>query len=175
MDPKDLNDPKRPGKSNKFNDADTSFMRIALEEAQRAAKGGDVPVGAVLVHTHTQTILATGRNTCEIQGMATGHAEINAISHGCAVLGGWRLSDCTLYVTLEPCPMCAGAILHARIPRVVCGTADPVAGAMGSVWALHRHPIESRHTKIEMGCLEEECQTMLKGFFRNRRKATGDS
>ncbi len=145
-------------------------MRMALEEARYAAKDGDVPVGAVLVESATGAILAKGRNTREVARTALGHAEINAISDGCTVLGGWRLSDCTLYVTLEPCPMCAGAILHARIPRIVFGALDPVAGAMGSVWALHRHPIENKHTKVEFGCLEEECREVLQEFFRERRE-----
>ncbi len=153
-----------------FSDVDTHWMRVALEEARRAAEGDDVPVGAVLVQNATGAVLASGRNTREVMGTALGHAEINAISAGCAILGGWRLEDCTLYVTLEPCPMCAGAILHARIPRVVCGAADPVAGALGSVWSLHRHPVRSRHTNVEMGCLEEECKALLQNFFQSRRK-----
>lgn len=152
-----------------FTEFDDAMMRVALEEARRAAEDGDVPVGAVLIFNATGEILAKGRNTREVMGTALGHAEINAIAEGCAVLGGWRLEDCTLYVTLEPCPMCGGAILHARIPRVVCGAADPVAGAMGSVWALHRHPVESKHTKVEIGCLEEDCKEILQSFFRDRR------
>lgn len=152
-----------------FTEFDERMMRIALLEAHRAAEDGDVPVGAVLIQNATGAILAKGRNTREVMGTALGHAEINAISEGCSILGGWRLEDCTLYVTLEPCPMCGGAILHARIPRVVCGAADPVAGAMGSVWALHRHPVENKHTKVEFGCLEEESKEILQSFFRDRR------
>ncbi len=149
---------------------DETFMRLALTEAEAAARDGDVPVGAVLVETATGRILATGRNTREVAKTALGHAEINAIGNACTVLGSWRLSGCTLYVTLEPCPMCAGAILHARIGRIVCGTTDPVAGAMGSIWALHRHPIASPHTmSVEYGCLEDECRTLLQDFFRERR------
>lgn len=152
-----------------FTAKDEEYMRIALNEAVRAGEAGDVPVGAVLVQNVTGKILARGRNTREVAQTALGHAEINTISDGCVVLGGWRLADCTLYVTLEPCPMCAGAILHARIPRIVCGAADPVAGAMGSIWALHRHPVESKHTRVEMGCLESECKNLLQDFFRQRR------
>lgn len=152
-----------------FTEFDERMMRIALLEAHRAAEDGDVPVGAVLIQNATGAILAKGRNTREVMGTALGHAEINAISEGCSILGGWRLEDCTLYVTLEPCPMCGGAILHARISRVICGAADPVAGAMGSVWALHRHPVENKHTKVEFGCLEEECKEILQCFFRDRR------
>jgi tRNA(adenine34) deaminase len=157
-----------------FTEFDERMMRIALLEARRAAEDGDVPVGAVLIQNATGAILAKGRNTREVMGTVLGHAELNAISEGCSVLGGWRLEDCTLYVTLEPCPMCGGAILHARIPRVVCGAADPVAGAMGSVWALHRHPVESKHTKVELGCLEEECKEILQSFFRDRRDPSGE-
>ena len=158
-----------------FAEADSSRMRLALEEARRAMQDGDVPVGAVLIRNATGEILAKGRNTREVMGTALGHAEINAISEGCATLGGWRLEDCTLYVTLEPCPMCAGAILHARIPRLVCGATDPVAGAMGSVWALHRHPVENKHTRVEFGCLEEECRELLLEFFRGKRELNGES
>jgi tRNA(adenine34) deaminase len=157
-----------------FTEFDERMMRIALLEARRAAEDGDVPVGAVLIQNATGEILAKGRNTREVMGTVLGHAELNAISEGCSLLGGWRLEDCTLYVTLEPCPMCGGAILHARIPRVVCGAADPVAGAMGSVWALHRHPVESKHTKVELGCLEEECKEILQSFFRDRRDPSGE-
>ena len=155
---------------NTFTPFDEDCMRIALAEARQAGEAGDVPVGAVLVENATGAILVRGRNTREVAQTALGHAEINTISEGCTILGGWRLADCTLYVTLEPCPMCAGAILHARIPRIVCGAADPVAGAMGSVWALHRHPVESKHTSVEVGCLEEECREMLQDFFRRRRE-----
>jgi tRNA(adenine34) deaminase len=152
----------------KFTERDEQYMRVALDEAVRAGEAGDVPVGAVLVNAEGE-ILARGRNTREVAQTALGHAEIQAISDGCSVLGAWRLEGCTLYVTLEPCPMCAGAILHARIPRIVCGASDPVAGAMGSVWALHRHPVENKHTAIEFGCLEEECKNILQSFFKNRR------
>lgn len=157
--------------SHTFTKTDESFMRMALEEARRAAEDEDVPVGAVLVQNGTGEILARGRNTREVMQTALGHAEMNAISAACAALGSWRLEDCTLYVTLEPCPMCAGAILHARIPRIVCGAMDPVAGAMGSVWSLHRHPVESKHARLETGCLEEECRHILQEFFKSRRES----
>ena len=152
-----------------FSLQDTAYMGQALEEAAKAAGGGDVPVGAILVRNDTGEVLARGRNTRQAMGTALGHAEINAIAKACERTGGWRLENTTLYVTLEPCPMCAGAILHARIPRVVCGAPDPVAGAMGSVWAIHRHPVESKHTRVELGCMEEECSSALKSFFATRR------
>lgn len=154
----------------KFHEYDNKYMRIALEEASLAAEAGDVPVGAVLIENATGAVLARGHNTQEILRTAVGHAEMNAIHNACIAVSNWRLEECTLYVTLEPCPMCAGAILHARIPRVVFGCTDPVAGAFGSVWALHRHPVESKHTKIENGCLEKECKKLLQSFFRARRE-----
>ena len=156
--------------SHAFTKADEAFMAMALEEARQAGADGDVPVGAVLIKTSTGEVISRGRNTREVMRSALGHAEINAISSACAALNSWRLEDCTLYVTLEPCPMCAGAILHARIPRIVCGAMDPVAGAMGSVWALHRHPVENQHTRLETGCLEEACGELLREFFRSRRE-----
>ena len=148
---------------------DIKYMRIALAEAKLAAESGDVPVGAVLIENETGAILAKGHNTQEVMQTALGHAEINTIRAAGEKRSNWRLDGCTLYVTLEPCPMCAGAILHARISRVVCGCMDPVAGAMGSVWALHRHPVENKHTQIEFGCLENECRELLQTFFKNRR------
>ena len=156
--------------SHTFTKADEAYMRMALEEARRAAEDGDVPVGAVMVRNATGEVLSRGRNTREVMQTALGHAEINVIHEACTALGGWRLEECTLYVTLEPCPMCAGAIMHARIPRIVCGAMDPVAGAMGSVWALHRHPVENKHVRLEIGCLEEECRAVLQDFFKNRRE-----
>ena len=154
-----------------FTAQDEAFMQMALEEAQKAGDAGDVPVGAVLVDKQGR-VVARGRNTREVAGTALGHAEINVVADGCSAFGGWRLSGCTLYVTLEPCPMCAGALMHARVSRIVCGAADPVAGAMGSVWALHRHPITNTHTMVEMGCLETECRDLMQRFFRNRREAS---
>ena len=148
---------------------DEKYMRVALEEARMAGDCGDVPVGAILVRRETGEILARGHNTREICKTVLGHAEINAISEASSSIGDWRLSDCTLYVTLEPCPMCTGAILHARIPRVVYGAADPIAGAMGSVWALHEHPVKNAHTHVERGCMEQECIDILRNFFQKRR------
>lgn len=155
---------------NSFTQQDYNAMRIALEEAHKALETGDVPIGAVLISNKNGVILGRGHNTREALGAVIGHAELNAITEANAVLGSWRLSDCTLYVTLEPCPMCAGAILQSRVSRVVFGAADPVAGAMGSVWALQRHPVENQHTRVEYGCLETECGELLKRFFRQRRE-----
>ncbi len=154
-----------------FSQQDMELMAKALSEAQAAPAHQDVPVGAVLIDNRTGSILAACHNTREKEGSALGHAEVSAIQAACEILGTWRLSDCTLYVTLEPCPMCAGAIMAARIPRVVCGAKDAVAGAMGSVWSLHTHPIEQVHTKIEFGCMETEATDLLRQFFAARRKA----
>lgn len=160
------------GNSVEFSEQDVQYMQMALEEAGMAADGGDVPVGAVLVADEDGRILARGHNTRELLQTALGHAELNALESACAMLGTRRLPPCTLYVTLEPCPMCAGAILQARIGRVVCGTGDPVAGAMGSVWALHRSPTAASHTRVEIGCCEVECKEILQAFFRQRRNGT---
>jgi tRNA(adenine34) deaminase len=152
---------------------DKSFMRLALAQAAQAAEAGDVPVGAVLVcrENGQYRVLAEGHNTKEQDGNALGHAEMNVISAACQKRHGWRLFDCTLYVTMEPCPMCAGAILGARIPRVIYGTGDPVMGAMGSVWSLHRHPVQGERTTVACGCMEAECRSQLQTFFQTRREA----
>ncbi len=152
---------------------DRAFMSLALAQAALAAEAGDVPVGAVLVcrENGQYRVLAEGHNTKEREGTALGHAEMNAIAAACRERQGWRLSDCTLYVTMEPCPMCAGAILGARIPRVVCGTKDPVMGAMGSVWSLHRHPVQGEGADVTCGCMEAACRAQLQAFFQARREA----
>ena len=151
-----------------YSDRDIEYMSVAIEEARHAAAQGDVPVGAVLVCDGS--IVAQTHNTKEACNNALGHAEINAINKACNRLGRWRLSDCTLYVTLEPCPMCTGAILSARIPRVVIGAKDAVAGAMGSVWALHKDPSPMGTCDISYACLEEECRQLLQAFFKERRQ-----
>ena len=144
-------------------------MNMALEQAKSALAHDDVPVGAVLVRNDTGEIVGVGRNTRELEHSALGHAEINAIREACIATENKFLSECTLYVTLEPCPMCAGAILSARIPRIVCGAKDAVAGAMGSVWALHSHPVDAKHTEIFFGCCENESKELLRAFFKNKR------
>ncbi len=148
---------------------DEQFMSMAIKEARLAIQHGDVPVGAVLVDDATGAVIARAHNQREVTHDALDHAEMRVIHDACRQRGDWRLTGCTLYVTLEPCPMCTGGILHARIPRVVCGAMDPVAGAMGSVWALHRHPIESQHTSVDNGCCEKACKDLLQDFFRRRR------
>ena len=146
------------------------YMQKALELAREAALEGEIPVGCVIVRNGE--IVATGRNRRETGKTALGHAEIEAISNACKALGGWRLWDCTLYVTLEPCPMCAGAIINARIPRVVYGGKDVRFGACGSVTDLFSMPFNHR-PQIEYGLLEEESLSLMQAFFqtlRNKRK-----
>ncbi len=145
---------------------DEHFMREALRLAEEAATEGEVPVGAVLVKDGT--VIATGRNRRELGKNALAHAEIEAINNACALLGGWRLSGCTLYVTLEPCPMCAGAIINARIDRVVFGAPDPKAGSCGSLTDLFALPYNHRPA-LTSGVLEAECAAVLQSFFRRLR------
>ena len=146
---------------------DEYFMREAIAEASLAADAGEVPVGAVVVRGGE--IIARGRNTREHDGMATGHAEIMAIEAACRALGGWRLSGCTIYVTLEPCVMCAGAIVNARLSRVVYGAKDARSGAFGSVLNVRAYPLESRPDAVG-GVLADECAAILSRFFAGKRK-----
>ena len=145
---------------------DDQFMRLALELARQAAEEGEVPVGAVVVQD--DRVVGTGRNRREVGKNALAHAEIEAINEACATLGGWRLAGCTLYVTLEPCPMCAGAIINARIDRVVQGTSDPKAGSCGSLVNLFALPFNHQPT-LTTGVLAEECAEVLQSFFRDLR------
>lgn len=142
------------------------FMRAALREAEKAAAEGEVPIGCVIVKDGR--IISRGRNARERKKNALLHAETVAIDKACRKLGGWRLWQCDLYVTLEPCPMCTGAIINARIPRVFIGAHDPKAGAMGSVIALQDLPFNHK-PEVRFGIMEEESSEMLKGFFRTLR------
>ena len=149
---------------------DEQMMREALALAAEAAAEGEVPVGCVI--TLGDRIVGRGRNRREMGKCALAHAEIEAIAEANRTLGGWRLWQCTLYVTLEPCPMCAGAIINARIPRVVYGGKDVRFGACGSVTDLFSMPFNHR-PEVETGLLEEECLALLQQFFqslRSRRK-----
>lgn len=145
---------------------DTIFMDEALALAAEAAAEGEVPVGCVIVRGNE--IVGRGRNRRETAKTALGHAEIEAIADACSRLGGWRLWDCTLYVTLEPCPMCAGAIVNARIPRVVYGAADQKAGSCGSVCDLFAMDF-NHHPHVVSGVREEECAALLRQFFQDLR------
>jgi tRNA(adenine34) deaminase len=146
---------------------DERFMRLALAEAERAAGHGDVPIGAAVVRNGE--LLSVAGNERELRGDPTAHAEILALRAAAARLGGWRIADATLYVTLEPCAMCAGAIVLARVPRVVFATADPKAGAAGSVLDLLAEPRLNHRPSVESGPLAEEAGALLRDFFSSRR------
>ena len=143
------------------------YMQKALELAREAALEGEVPVGCVIVRNGE--IVATGRNRRETAKTALGHAEIEAIGVACEKLGGWRLWDCTLYVTLEPCPMCAGAIVNARIPTVVFGASDDKCGACGSVCDLFSMDF-NHHPQVVKGVCQEEAAALLTDFFKDLRE-----
>lgn len=145
---------------------DLKFMAAALELARQSAREGEVPVGCVIVRRGE--IVGSGRNRREAGKSALAHAEIEAIAQANAALGGWRLWECTLYVTLEPCPMCAGAIINARIPRVVYGASDRKCGAVNSVCSLFSMEF-NHHPQVETGVRESECGALLTEFFRSLR------
>ncbi len=145
---------------------DEEYMDLALALAREAAEAGEVPVGCVIVRDGC--VIGQGRNRREADRHALAHAEIEAIDTACRALGGWRLTGCTLYVTLEPCPMCAGAIVNARIPRVVYGTKDARAGAMGSVLNVGSYPLNHK-ADVTAGVRADACAEILRGFFRARR------
>lgn len=145
---------------------DLKFMAAALELARQSAREGEVPVGCVIVRRGE--IVGSGRNRREAGKSALAHAEIEAIAQANAALGGWRLWECTLYVTLEPCPMCAGAIINARIPRVVYGAADVKFGACRSVCSLFDMPFNHR-PQVEAGVMEREAADLMRDFFQNLR------
>jgi tRNA(adenine34) deaminase len=147
--------------------ADESFMRLAIAEAERALGHDDVPVGAVVVAGGE--VVAAGRNERERLGDPTAHAEIGALRDAARALGSWRLLGATLYVTLEPCAMCAGAIVLARVPRVVFGTPDPKAGAAGSVLDVLAEPRLNHRPAVDGGLLAQECADVLRAFFAPRR------
>jgi tRNA(adenine34) deaminase len=146
---------------------DAHWMALALAEARVAAEAGEVPVGAVLVKDGQ--LIATGRNTPVAQHDPSAHAEINALRAGAAALGNYRLDGCELFVTLEPCAMCAGAMLHSRLARVVFGAADPKTGAAGSVLDLFAEPRLNHRTQVQGGVLAEDCSAVLQAFFQQRR------
>lgn len=144
------------------------YMRQALEEAEHARAAGDVPVGAIVVHEGR--VVARAHNTREALFDPAGHAEINALREAARLLGRWRLHACTLYVTLEPCPMCAGLIVNARLGRVVLGAMDPKAGAVGSLYRIADDPRLNHRARIVAGVLGDECGHMLASFFRRLRE-----
>ncbi len=147
---------------------DAFYMRAALAEAAQAYALGEVPIGAVLVDEAGE-IVARGHNLRERDHDATAHAEMIAIRAACERLGRWRLSGLTLYVTIEPCPMCAGAIVMSRVDRVVYGGTDYKAGACESLFNIPGHPALNHHPEVTAGVLAEECADIMKRFFRERR------
>jgi len=147
---------------------DVKFMRAALGEAARAMKEAEVPVGAVVVHEGR--VLARAHNRSLHLHDPTAHAEVLALRRAARKLGNYRLPGCSLYATIEPCAMCAGAIVQARLRCVVFGTEDPKAGAGGSVLAILNHPQLNHRVEVRRGVLQEECASLLREFFRRRRK-----
>ena len=148
---------------------DLEAMQAALAEARLAAEAGEVPIGAVVVHD--DRIIATGQNRVLRSIDPTAHAEIVAMRCAAAALGNYRLLGCTLYVTLEPCAMCAGAMIHARLDRLVFAAADPKAGAAGSVLAVLNHPQLNHQMRVEQGIMAAESAELLRSFFRDRRSS----
>ncbi|MGZ4176493.1 MAG: tRNA adenosine(34) deaminase TadA [Solirubrobacteraceae bacterium] len=146
---------------------DEYFMRLALREASRALEHDDIPVGAVVVKDGE--VIGAGHNERELRGDPTAHAEIIALRAAAQSVGSWRVLDSVLYVTLEPCAMCAGAVVLARVPRVVFGTADPKAGAAGSVLNVLAEPRFNHRPQVESGLLAQECADALRAFFASRR------
>jgi tRNA(adenine34) deaminase len=151
-----------------FISVDEKFMRQAMKEAQAAEAGGEVPVGAIITSA-SREIIARGSNRVLRTSDPTAHAEIVALRAAAEFIGNYRLLGCTLYSTLEPCSMCAGAILHARISRLVYAAADPKAGACGSVLTVINHPSLNHRVELLQGVLAEECGNMLTKFFRSKR------
>jgi tRNA(adenine34) deaminase len=150
--------------------SDADFMTAALALAQEASDAGEVPVGAVVVQSGR--IIGAGSNAPISRQDPSAHAEIQAIRAAASALGNYRLAGCTLFVTLEPCAMCAGAIMHARIARLVFGAADPKTGACGSVVDLFAEERLNHHTEVEAGLMAEQCGKLLTAFFRSRRAGT---
>lgn len=146
---------------------DTKYMKEALRQAKKAYALEEVPIGCVIVYE--DKIIARGYNKRNTKGNTLAHAEIIAINKASRVLGDWRLEDCTLYVTLEPCQMCAGAIVQSRIPRVVIGSMNPKAGCAGSILNLLQVPQFNHQVEITSGVMEQECTEMLQSFFKELR------
>ena len=147
---------------------DFYYMKEAIKEAMKAEQKDEVPIGAVIVKDGK--IIARAHNTRETKQISTHHAEINCIEKACKKIGFWRLDDCELYVTLEPCPMCAGAIFQSRIKRVIYGASDPKGGSYGSCFNLNAVKGLNHYPEVQSGIMEEECAQLLKKFFRKKRE-----
>ncbi len=143
-------------------------MKAAIREAKKAAAINEVPIGCIIVHQ--DKVIARGYNRRIVDKNVLSHAEIIAIRKACKKMGDWRLEDCTMYVTLEPCPMCAGAIVQARIPKVIMGCRNPKAGCAGSVLDILHQSGLNHQVETETGILEEECSKLLKNFFKTLRQ-----
>jgi len=151
---------------------DEHFMQDAIRQAAKAYEADEVPVGAVVVRNGA--VIARAWNQVELLKDATAHAEMIALTAAEAAIGDWRLTDCTLYVTKEPCPMCAGAIVHCRIARVVFGAPDTNGGAAGGAMNLLQFPTLNHQTEITSGVMEHDCRSMLQTFFKEKRKPASD-
>ena len=148
---------------------DQEYMREALAEARKAYAMGEIPIGAVLVHEGT--IISRHHNRREIDHDATAHAEMLVIREACELLSRWRLTGCALYVTIEPCPMCAGAIINSRLDKVVYGSSDYKGGAVESLFNVLSHPGLNHEPEVVAGVLADECSQIMKDFFKERRAA----
>ena len=149
---------------------DEHFMQDAIRQAVKAYEADEVPVGAVIVRN--DRVIARAWNQVEMLNDATAHAEMLALTAAEAAVGDWRLNDCTLYVTKEPCPMCAGAIVHCRLARVVFGVSDPKGGAAGGAMNLLKFPTLNHATEITSGVMEADCRSLLQRFFQEKRKSS---
>ena len=149
------------------NEQDQRFMRVAIDQAEIARENGDVPVGAVIVHEGH--LIAKAYNQRQQLQDPTAHAEIIALTQAAAAVGNWRLEECTIYVTLEPCPMCAGALVLARIARLVYGCDDPKTGACGSLYNIVQDERLNHRIEVTIGVMEIECRQQLQQFFQHRR------
>ena len=145
-------------------------MHLALAEAEKAYARGEIPIGAVLVRTEDGTVVSWGHNLRESKNDATAHAEMEAIREACARLNRWRLSGLTLYVTIEPCAMCAGALVNSRIDRLVYGSTESKFGAVESIFNVVNHRLLNHRLSVTAGVLEDECRQLMKDFFRMRRE-----
>ena len=145
-------------------------MRLALAEAEKAYARGEIPIGAVLVRNEDGTVVSRGHNLRESKNDATAHAEMEAIREACARLNRWRLSGLTLYVTIEPCAMCAGALVNSRIDRLVYGSTESKFGAVESIFNVVNHRLLNHRLSVSAGVLEDECRQLMKDFFRMRRE-----
>lgn len=146
---------------------DIHYMREALKEAEKAMQRGEIPVGALLVRNGE--IIGRGSNSRSLEGSPLGHAELTAMREASEAIGNWRFDDCTLYVTLEPCVMCAGAMVQSRLRTLVYGTRDPKAGAVGSLYNIVEDPRMYHRCIVRSGIVKEECAELLRSFFRMRR------